>query len=368
MAFIPITRVVVDERARRLVDEVLDSGQLAQGPMVERLEQLLASAAGCTHAVAMSSGTSALVATLRSLDIGPGDEVITSPFTFAATINAIVEVGAVARFADIGDDYTINPEAVADLIGERTAAIMPVHLYGLMTDMALLEPLARRHSLVVIEDAAQAIGAECAGRRAGSFGVGCFSMYATKNVSTGEGGAVTTSDPDLAERLRVMRNQGMRQPYEYLFPGSNYRLTDLQAAIGIPQMEDLEEITKRRRANAEFLAEHLGSVEGLMAPSEPGGRVHVYHQFTVRVTDEAPLQRDQLADALRKKDVGSGVYYPRPAFDYPCYREHANVIDSDPVPHAFEVSRQVLSLPVHPRLTQSDLESIVGAVHSSWKR
>ncbi len=368
MAFIPITRLAVDERARRLVDEVLDSGQLAQGPMVERLEHLIASAADCTHAIAMSSGTSALVAALRSLDIGPGDEVITSPFTFAATINAIVETGAVARFADIGDDFTINPQAVADLIGERTAAIMPVHLYGLMADMALLEPLARRHRLVVIEDAAQAMGAECAGRRAGSFGVGCFSMYATKNVSTGEGGAVTTSDPAFAERLRVMRNQGMRQPYEYLFPGSNYRLTDLQAAIGIPQMEHLGEITRKRRANAEVLSEQLRSIEGLVTPSEPGERVHVYHQFTVRITGEAPMHRDQLADALHEKGVGSGVYYPRPAFDYPCYREHASVIDSDPVPRAFEVSGQVLSLPVHPRLTQRDLETIVGAVHSSWKR
>lgn len=365
---IPVTHVRIDDRARALVAQVLDSGQLAQGPMVERLEGLLGQAAGTRHAVAVTSGTTALVAALRALRIGPGDEVITSPFTFAATVNAILAVGATARFADIGDDFTIRPDAVEALVGERTAAIMPVHLYGLMADMPAIEVIAQRHGLAIVEDAAQAIGASIEGRRAGSHGLGCFSLYATKNVTTGEGGAVTTDDDELAGHLRVLRNQGMRERYEYLFPGENLRMTDLQAAVGIPQLEDLDDVTARRRSNARRLTEALSGVEGLVVPFEPDGRLHVYHQYTVRVTPEAPLSRDELVAGLRDRGVGSGVYYPRPAFDYPCYREHPGVIDSDPVPRAFEISREVLSLPVHPALSDADIEQVHQSTRCSYRR
>jgi perosamine synthetase len=362
---INVTHVKLDERVHALVGQVLNSGQLAQGPMVERLEGLLAEAAGTRHAVAVTSGTTALVAALRALGIGRGDEVITSPFTFAATVNAILAVGATARFADIGEDFTMRPDAVESLLGERTAAIMPVDLYGLMADMPSLESIARRHGLAIVEDAAQAIGASMDGRRAGSYGLGCFSLYATKNITTGEGGAVTTDDDEVASFLRVLRNQGMRERYEYLFPGENLRITDLQAAVGIPQLEDLDEITARRRSNAHRLSGRLGGVEGLVVPLEPQGRVHVYHQYTVRVTAEAPVTRDELATRLWVQGVGSGVYYPRPAFDYPCYRDHPGVIDSDPVPQAFEASGQVLSLPVHPALADDDVATVYESVRLS---
>jgi perosamine synthetase len=365
---INVTHVQLDERVRALVGEVLDSGQLAQGPMVERLEALLAAAAGMPYAVAVTSGTTALIAALRALRIGPGDEVITSPFTFAATLNAILTVGATARFADIGDDFTVRPDAVEALVGERTAAVMPVHLYGLMADMPAISAIARRHGLVIVEDAAQAIGASIEGRRAGSWGAGCFSFYATKNVTTGEGGAITTDNDEVASYLRVLRNQGMRERYEYLFPGENLRMTDLQAAVGIPQLEDLEEITARRRSNAHRLSEGLGGAQGLEVPLEPDDRVHVYHQYTVRVTPDALVHRDELAARLRRRGVGSGVYYPRPAFDYACYRDHPGVIDSDPVPYAFDVSEQVLSLPVHPALTDDDVASLIESVRLSLYR
>lgn len=333
--------------------------------MVERFEGLLAQVAGTRHAVSVNSGTSAIVAALRALGIGPGDEVITSPFTFAATVNAILAVGAVARFADIGDDYNVDVEAVEGLIGEKTASIMPVHLYGLMADMSSLLAVAGRHHLGLVEDAAQAVGASAGEMRAGQSGLGCFSFYATKNVTTGEGGAITTDDADLASFLRTLRNQGMRERYEYLFPGENLRMTDLQAALGIPQLEELEEITNRRRSNAFSLTNALSEFEWLTVPTEPDGYTHVFHQYTVRVSTDAPLGRDDLKKALDARGVSSGIYYPRPAFDYPCYREHPLVMDSDPVPRAFAMSRQVLSLPVHHLLTEDEVTRVAEAVRAS---
>ncbi len=240
-------------RSRNSSSSVLRSGHLAQGPMVERFEALCTTMAGTAHAIAVTNGTVALDAALHVLDIGPGQEVITSPFTFAATINAILRSGASVRFADIRDDFTIDPASVAALIGPATTALMPVHLYGLPADMQALMSLAAANRLAVVEDAAQAHGADVGGRRAGSFGVGCFSFYATKNVTSGEGGCVTTDDSMLAERLRIARNQGMRGRYDYAMIGQNWRMTDVAAAIAIPQMERLDTINAARRGNAATL-------------------------------------------------------------------------------------------------------------------
>ena len=363
---IPITGVHIGAEEEELVLEVLRSGQLAQGPMVERLEAAVAAVAGTDHAIAVTSGTTALVVALQALDLEPGDEVITSPFTFIATLNAILEAGAVARFADIGDDYNLDPETAAALIGPRTRAIMPVHLYGLPAAMNEIMAIATAHDLAVVEDAAQAIGAGYEGKPIGSFGLGCFSLYATKNVMTGEGGVVTTSDADIADAIRVLRNQGMRAKYDYVRAGHNYRMTDLQAAVGVGQLSRLGEITKKRQANAAVLTELLSKTPGLRLPQIPEGRDHVFHQYTVFVEPDDRLDRDGLAAALAAKGIGSGVYYPRAAYDYRVYRDHPDVM-ADAAPRAEEAAAGVLSLPVHPGLTTDQLTRVGAAVHSAME-
>jgi dTDP-4-amino-4,6-dideoxygalactose transaminase len=328
--------------------------------MVQRLEEAFATVVGVRHAVAVSNGTTALVAALQVLDLRPGDEVVTSPFTFAATLNAALEAGATVRFADIReDDFAVHPDLVAARVGERTRALLPVHLYGQTADMGPISALARERGLHLVEDAAQAHGATYGGRAAGSFGLGCFSFYATKNLTTGEGGMVTTDDDGLADRLRVLRNQGMRQRYQYEVPGHNYRMTDLQAAVGLPQVVRLGEIVERRKENARRLSEGLGDVPGLTVPRELPDRSHVWHQYTV-LLDEA-VDRDRVVADLADAGVGAGVYYPRTVFDHDCYRDHPRVVVEE-VPVAESVVRRCLSLPVHQHLTDEQLDTIVASL------
>ena len=361
---IPITSVDVHD-SELLVLEVLKSGMLAQGPMVKRFEDEFAQLCGVRHAIAVNNGTTALVAALQVLGLEAGDEVITSPFTFVATLNAILEAGATARFADIRDeDFNLDPEGVAAVVGDRVRVLMPVHLYGQSADMAALLPIARQHGLRVVEDSAQAHGARQFATTTGAFGdLGCFSFYATKNLATGEGGMVTTNDDELADKLRVLRNQGMRQRYEYVMAGHNYRMTDLQAAVAIPQLERYDRNVAARQHNANRLTEGLRDVPGLVTPQELPGRRHVWHQYTVVLTDESPVRRDELADALTARGVGCGVYYPRLVFDYDCYRHHPRVITDD-VPVAARIAATVLSLPVHPALSESQLDVVISAVRS----
>ncbi len=342
-----------------LVLAVLRSGHLAQGPMVERFEALCTVMAGTAHAVAVANGTVALDAALAVLDIGPGQEVITSPFTFAATINAILRSGASVRFADIGDDFTIDCGSVAALIRPATAAIMPVHLYGLPADMRALTSLAVSRGLAVVEDAAQAHGADVDGRRAGSFGTGCFSFYATKNVTSGEGGCVTTDDSMLAERLRALRNQGMRTRYDYAMIGQNWRMTDVAAAIAIPQMERLDEIITSRRRNAAELTSLLAGTPLVTTPRVPAGRGHVWHQYTVLL--DRGVDRDRVAASLSSDGVDAGVYYPGLVWDHDAYRDHPNVHRGD-TPTARDYTSRCLSLPIHPGLSPGDLERVAAAL------
>jgi perosamine synthetase len=342
-----------------LVLEVLRSGHLAQGPMVGRFEALCTEMAGTAHAIAVTNGTAALDAALAVLDLGPGQEVITSPFTFAATINAILRSGASVRFADIREDFTIDPDSVAALIGPRTAAIMPVHLYGLPADMRPLMSLAAAHGLAIVEDAAQAHAADVDGRRVGSFGVGCFSFYATKNVTSGEGGCITTDDSMLAERLRALRNQGMRSRYDYAMIGQNWRMTDVAAAIAIPQMQRLDEIVRTRRRNAALLTSLIGNESAVTTPRVPVGRGHVWHQYTILL--EPGIDRDRVAASMSSAGVDTGVYYPGLVWDHEAYRNHRNV-HRDDTPLARECTSRCLSLPVHPGLSGRDLERIAGAL------
>jgi dTDP-4-amino-4,6-dideoxygalactose transaminase len=356
---IPISVVDVRE-AEPLVLEVIRSGVIAQGPMVKRFEEAFAEVVGVRHAVAVNNGTTSLVASMQVLDLKPGDEVITSPFTFVATLNAILEAGATARFADIReDDFAIDPAAVADKVGDRAKVLMPVHLYGQTADMDPLMAIARDRGLHVVEDAAQAHGATYNGTGAGAFGIGSFSFYATKNLTTGEGGMITTNDDAIADRLRVLRNQGMRQRYQYEMAGHNYRMTDLQAAVGIPQISRIDEIVEARKKNAARLTAGLGDVAGITPPRELPGRSHVWHQYTVLLDDG--IDRDRVVADLAEAGVGAGIYYPRTVFDYDCYRNDSRVVIED-VPVAESVAQRCLSLPVHQHLTDDQLDTIVETV------
>ncbi|MET8327075.1 DegT/DnrJ/EryC1/StrS family aminotransferase [Streptomyces sp. NPDC005181] len=347
--------------------EVLRSGHLTQGPMVERLEAAMARIVGTEHAVAVNSGTAALSLSLEALDLRPGDEVITSPFTFAATLNAIIASGATARFADIRPgDFNIDPAHVEGQVNERTKVLLPVSLYGQMADMVAIEKLAAVHGLTVVEDSAQAIGATLDGRPAGSFGVGCFSLYATKNVTAGEGGVVTTDDSRVADRVRLSRNQGMQSRYDYSCVGGNYRLSDMHAAVGLSQIRRLEGFTTRRKYNADRLSEGLAGISGLIIPDTLEGRRHVWHQYTVRLTDDAACTRDELAAVLAAEGIATGIYYPRLVFDHNCYRGHPQVMASE-APVAARITSEILSLPVHPGLTDPQLDRIVSAMQSALR-
>jgi dTDP-4-amino-4,6-dideoxygalactose transaminase len=359
---IPITTVRFGAEEEHQVLEVLRSGVIAQGPKVRELEERFASMHGVRHAVAVNNGTTALVAALETLGLQPGDEVITSPFTFVATLNAILEAGATATFADITDaDFNVDPASVIANVSEKTKVLLPVHLYGQMADMDPLVEVAAERGLRILEDSAQSHGATYKGKYAGSFGLAAFSLYATKNLTTGEGGLITTDDDDIADTLRVLRNQGMRARYAYEMAGPNYRLTDLQAALALPQLDRYPEIVGTRKRNAARLIEELADVPGVVVPHELPGRSHVWHQFTVRVTADARVNRDEFVEALGAEGIGCGVYYPQLLWDYDAYRDHPRVRRS-PTPVAARVVTEVLSLPVHNALTDEDLSTIVAAV------
>lgn len=359
---IPISKVQLGQEVEELVLEVLRSGTIAQGPRVAELENLFASLNDSRHVIAVNNGTTALIAALEVLDLKPGDEVITSPFTFVATLNAVLATGATVRFADITlDDFCIDPESVESLINDRTKVLMPVHLYGQTADMTRISQIAIKHGLEIVEDAAQAHLARCEGRAAGNWGIGCFSLYATKNITSGEGGLISTNDDGIADRLRVLRNQGMRQRYQYEMAGNNYRMTDLQAAVCLPQLKSYANLVERRRHNAEMLSNGLSNLPGIRVPMEIAGREHVWHQYTIVVDDCLGKSREDLVAGLEVQGVSSGIYYPRLVHDYDCYRTDPRVV-IDETPVASRVASTCLSLPVHQHLTDVDLLKIVSSV------
>ncbi len=358
---ISISQPLIDHRTEMYVLEVLRSGHLTAGPRVAELERRFAELAGTKTAVAVSSGTAALETAL-GFTVGPGDVVLTTPLTFAATLNAALRSGAVVRFVDIDENFNLDAATIEDAVDARTTVVMPVHLYGRPCDMEAIEKAAIRHGLVVIEDAAQAAGATVSGRAVGSWGIGCFSLYATKNVAAGEGGVITTNDEALSAKFRMFVNQGSRQPYSYEMVGTNRRLTDLHAAVALPQMDDLLTLIAKRRRNAQRLTDGLADVSGVITPADSPG--HVYHQYTIRVTDEAAIDRDGLRSALGDEQIATGIFYPRLVHDYPCYSRHPRVIGGE-TPMARRVASQVLSLPVHPALSDSDLSRIIEVARKS---
>jgi dTDP-4-amino-4,6-dideoxygalactose transaminase len=357
---IPIAKPIIGEDEISAVTAVLRSGIIAQGRKVEEFEGAFAEFIGTKYAVAVNSGTAALHIDLLSHGIGEGDEVITSPFTFIATANSILFTGAKPVFADIEEDsFNIASDSITEKITPRTKAIMPVHLYGQPCDMKRIMGIAQEHGLIVIEDACQAHGAEYEGEKVGSFGAGCFSFYPTKNITTGEGGMITTNDKDIAQKARMIRSHGQRQRYFHEILGYNYRMTDIAAAIGLCQLGKLEEFNSKRIENAKFLTKELNGIKGLIPPSIKSNTQHVFHQYTVRITQDFGMPRDELRQKLMNKGVATEIYYPLPIHKQPLYQ---NLGYNDHLPNSEKAATEALSLPVHPSLTKKDLEYIVDSL------
>ncbi len=357
---IPISRPIMDEETIKAVAEVLRSGNLAQGAKVLEFENAFADYTGVRHAVATSNGTTALHAALLANSIGAGDEVITTPFTFIATANSILYAGAKPVFADIEEGtFNIDAEKIKEAISPKTRAILPVHLYGQPCDMKAICELCEDHSISLIEDACQAHGAEFGGKRVGSFGTGCFSFYSTKNMTTGEGGMITTDNDDVAKRARLLINHGSSKRYHNEILGYNYRMTDISAAIGVCQLKKLDSWNENRIRNANFLSGSLKNIKGMAIPSVRDGRKHVFHQYTVRITD--PLDRADFVSALEANGIGCGIYYPVPVHMQELYRK-INKVQPDNLGVSERLSKEVASIPVHPSLSQEELEKIVSVV------
>lgn len=335
------------------MDAVLASGGLAQGPQVAGFEEEFAAVVAGRHCVAVNSGTSALHLALLAVGVKPGDEVIVPSFTFAATANSVRLAGATPVFVDIEPgSFCIDPVAVEAAVTPRTRAVMPVHLYGHPADMTRLMEIATRHGLWVVEDAAQAHAASWLGTPVGAFGAaGAFSFYPTKNMTSGEGGMVTTACDHIARQVRLLRNQGMEQRYRNEVIGFNTRMTDIHAAIGRVQLAKLAGWTARRQAIA---ARFDAELTGVTVPPVAEGAVHVYHQYTVRV----PEDRDGFAAALAAEGVGSGVYYPVPVHLLPSFG-----LTQVELPVTAQAAAEVLSLPVHPGLTDDEVDQVIAAVN-----
>jgi dTDP-4-amino-4,6-dideoxygalactose transaminase len=358
---IPIARPDIGPDEIAAVTEVLSSGMLAQGRKVAELESQWAEFCGVRHAVAMANGTLALMSIFTGIGLEPGDEVITVSHTFAATANAILYTGATPVFVDIEPDtYLIDAKRIEAAITPRTRAICPVHLFGLVADMDMIQAIADRHGLVVVEDACQAHGATFRGRRAGSFGHGAFSLYATKNMTTAEGGFVTTNDDKLVDWLRLHRNQGMRTRYSFEMLGYNFRMTDLAAAIGLVQLAKLERNTARRQAIAARYDEAFGELP-IGLPITPDGRTHVFHQYTIDVGGA----RDAIVADLREAGVGADIYYPVPVHRQAYILERGLYAD---LPVTDGAAAQTLALPMHPGLTEAEQGQVIEAVRTAVGR
>ena len=365
LEFIPAARPLIGAEERAAVDAVLAGGMVVQGPQVAAFEEeFSARVVGGAHCVAVNSGTSAQH--LAALASGAGAdreaEVIVPSFTFAATANSVAITGARPVFADIDPvTFTLDPASVEAAVTERTIAIEVVHLYGLPANMPEILDIARRHGLAVWEDCAQAHAAAIDDKPVGAFGAwGSFSFYPTKNMTSLEGGMVSTADAELARRVRLLRNQGMERQYANEVVGLNNRMTDVAAAVGRVQLTRLAGWTAARRANAAALDAGLADAPGVVTPHVPPGYTHVYHQYTIRLEGASAAERDEVARVLREQwRIGTGVYYPIPNHRLPSLAPYAPGVD---LPGTERAARECLSLPVHPSLSEADLERIVRAV------
>ncbi|WP_449279527.1 DegT/DnrJ/EryC1/StrS family aminotransferase [Leucobacter sp. GX0328] len=358
--FIPAAKPIIGDEERAAVDRVLRSGMIAQGPEVAAFEREFAEHfVNGRETAAVNSGTSGQHLGLLAAGVGAGDEVIVPSFTFAATANSVALTGATPVFVDIEPDYfTIAPDAVRAAITPRTKGIMGVHLYGHPYLVDEIDAIAQEHGLAIYEDAAQAHGASWNGRPVGTYGdFAMFSLYPTKNMTSGEGGMVTCGSAEIARNVRVLRNQGMEKQYENEVIGFNARMTDIHAAIGRVQLTKVDAWTAQRQANAAALTAGLAGLAGVQTPKVAEGAVHVYHQYTIRVDAG---ERDRIRQALNDEhQIGSGVYYPIPNHRLPSLTRFAPGLD---LPETEKAAAEVLSLPVHPSLADGDIERIVSAM------
>jgi dTDP-4-amino-4,6-dideoxygalactose transaminase len=358
---IPIARPDVGPEEAAAVAEVLSSGMIVQGKKVAELEERWAEYCGVKHAIAVSNGTVALMCIYAGLGLEPGDEVITVSHTFNATVSSILFTGATPVFVDIEPDtYLIDAARIEAKITPRTRVISPVHLFGLVADMDMITAIADRYGLIVVEDAAQAHGATFRGRRSGSFGHGAFSLYGTKNMTTGEGGFITTNDDRLADFIRLYRSQGMRQRYHHEILGYNFRMTDIGAAIGLVQFGKLERNTARRQAIAARYDEAFADLP-VRVPVTPEGRTHVFHQYTL---DVGP-QRDAIVRDVQEAGIGVGIYYPIPVHRQAYVMERGLHAD---LPNTDVAAARTLALPMYPGLTLAEQTEVIDAVRTAVDR
>ena len=358
---IPPARPDVGPEEAAAVAEVLASGMIVQGKKVAELEERWSEYCGVKHTIAVSNGTVALMCIYAGLGLEPGDEVITVSHTFNATISSILFTGATPVFVDIEPDtYLIDAARIEAAITPRTRVIAPVHLFGLVADMDMITAIADRHGLIVVEDAAQAHGATFRDRKAGSFGHGAFSLYGTKNMTTGEGGFITTNDDALDDFIRLYRSQGMRQRYHHDILGYNFRMTDISAAIGLVQFGKLERNTARRRAVAARYDAAFADLP-VRVPVTPEGRTHVFHQYTLDVGPE----RDAIVREIQEAGVGAGIYYPIPVHRQPYVMERGLHAD---LPNTDVAAARTLALPMYPGLTLEEQDEVVRVVRAAVLR
>ncbi len=346
--------------------KVLKKKQLSQGPVVKKFEEKFAKYCGAKYAIAMNNGTATLHSALYALGVQAGDEVITTPFTFVATANAILMQQAKVVFCDIEDTtFNIDATKLEKKITKKTRAIMPVDLFGHIYDVDRINAIGKKHKLPILEDAAQSVAAEYKGQRSGSIcDAASFSLYATKNMTAGVGGVVTTDDEDIMEKCKLFRHHGQdeHQVYEYIQFGYNYRMMDMIAAIAVEQLKKINKFTKTRRDNAKRLTEGLQDIPGLILPTERQGYKHVYHQYTVRITPEFGMSRDEFEKKMAAKGIMCKVYYPKPLHVYPHFNQMGYKLGDFPV--AEKLAKEVISIPVHPLVTPEDIKFIIKTIKS----
>jgi len=366
---IPVNMPLISSEEVKAVTKVLKSGTLTgrfgSGPMAKQFESNFAKFAQAKHAVAVSSGTAALHMSLWAAGVKAGDEVIIPSFTFIATAEAVALLGAKPVFVDIKPNtYNINPDKIEPAITSKTKAIMPVDLYGLPADMTKINEIAHKHRLTLVEDAAQAHGASYHGKPPGYFAdMACWSFYASKNMTTGEGGMITTNNDEYAEKLRLIRSHGEEEEYKASMLGHNYRMPEIEAAIGITQLKKLPMFAEKRRKNAEVLTEKLRDVEPLVLPTETRGCRSSWYLYTVRIRSGGAEDRDRIVEDLRKRGVGATVYYHTPIHQMPPYRQFGNYSLSN----TERVAQKVFSLPVHPSVTAENIQRIAAATKIAMK-
>lgn len=352
----------IGEEEAKAAYEVVKSGWLNEGKKVECFENNFADFIGIKYAIAFFNGTVALHSALAALNLGPGDEVIVPSFTFISTANSVIFTGAKPVFADIDDrTFNISPESVNEKITRRTRAIIPVHYGGQSADMKQLCEIVEDRDLLMIEDAAEAHGATYRDKKVGTFGnAGMFSFTPTKNITTGEGGIITTNDKKLSERLRLLKNHGMSSPYHHVILGYNYRMTEVQAAIGIEQLKKLPGIISIKQKNQKYLTKKLSSVKGLTPPFVPADRNHVYMLYTIKIDEEVTgISRDNFMQKLQKKGIMTKIYFP-PVHSQPYYKDIG--YSNNKLPVTEKIYKQVCSLPCHSNLTQSELKYLVNVI------